>query len=176
MSQCPFSSEAPRAPFPIARQCPFVPPQEYREFQQYDGPVKVRMWDGREAWLFTRYDDVRAVLSDNRFSGDPSVTGFPKSVEARNAVLGLEPAFIRMDPPQHGHFRRMLTKEFMVKKIAAMQPMIATIFNRLLDELIAKGPPANLVNDLFLPFTSEVIASLLDVPREDHGFFRSKAV
>jgi cytochrome P450 len=175
MSQCPFSSDAPRAAFPIPRQCPFVPPQEYREFQQHDGPVKVRMWDGREAWLFTRYDDVRAVLSDNRFSGDPSVNGFPSLSEARNAVLGLEPAFIRMDPPQHGHFRRMLTKEFMVKKIAAMQPMIATIFNRLLDELIEKGPPANLVNDLFLPFTSEVIASLLDVPREDHGFFQEQS-
>jgi cytochrome P450 len=178
MSQCPFGQsggDAPRAAFPIARQCPFVPPSEYREFQAQDGPVKVRMWDGRDAWLFTRYDDVRAVLGDNRFSGDPSVSGFPSLSEARNAVLELEPAFIRMDPPQHGHFRRMLTKEFMVKKIAAMRPMIDATFNRLLDELIAKGPPANLADDLFLPFTSEVIAGLLDVPREDHGFFQEQS-
>lgn len=176
MSQCPFhQEEAAQAAFPIARQCPFLPPREYREFQQPDGPSKVKMWDGKDAWLFTRYDDVRAVLADNRFSGDPSTPGFPSLSSARDAVLELEPAFIRMDPPQHGHFRRMLTKEFMVKKVSAMRPMIESIFNRLVDELLAKGPPANLVEDLFLPLTSEVIAWLLDVPREDHAFFQEQS-
>jgi cytochrome P450 len=159
----------------MARQCPFLPPQEYRDYQQQPGPVKVRMWDGRHAWLFTRYDDVRAVLGDNRFSGNPAEPGFPSLSEARNAVLDLPPAFIRMDPPQHGHFRRMLTKEFMIKKVSAMRPMIESIFDRLLDDLLRKGPPANLVEDLFLPLTSEVIAWLLDVPRKDHGFFQEQS-
>jgi cytochrome P450 len=80
-----------------------------------------------------------------------------------------------MDPPEHGHFRRMLTKEFMIKRVEAMRPRIEGIFGRLLDELLSKGPPANLVEDLFLPFTSEVIAGILDVPREDHGFFQEQS-
>lgn len=171
MSACPFSEPS----FPMARQCPFLPPQEYRDYQQQPGPVKVRTWDGRHAWLFTRYDDVRAVLGDNRFSGNPAEPGFPSLSEARNAVLDLPPAFIRMDPPQHGHFRRMLTKEFMIKKVSAMRPMIESIFDCLLDDLLRKGPPANLVEDLFLPLTSEVIAWLLDVPRKDHGFFQEQS-
>ncbi|MBB5399513.1 cytochrome P450 [Paraburkholderia youngii] len=133
------------------------------------------MWDGRDAWLFTRYDDVRAVLGDNRFSGDPHVSGFPSLSPARNAVLDLEPAFIRMDPPQHGHYRRMLTKEFMIKRVSELRPRIDSIFNRLIDELLEKGPPANLVEDLFLPLTSEVIAGLLDVPASDHGFFQEQS-
>lgn len=133
------------------------------------------MWDGTDAWLFTRYDDVRAVLGDNRFSGNPATAGFPSLSAARNAVLDLEPAFIRMDPPQHGHFRRMLTKEFMIKRVSAMRPTIESIFDRLLDELLQKGPPANLVDDLFLPLTSEVIAGLLDVPSKDHGFFQEQS-
>jgi cytochrome P450 len=159
----------------MPRQCPFVPPAEYRDFQQQPGPVKVQMWDGKDAWLFTRYDDVRAVLGDNRFSGDPHIDGFPSLSPARNAVLDLEPAFIRMDPPQHGHFRRMLTKEFMIKRVSEMRPRIDSIFNRLVDELLEKGPPANLVEDLFLPLTSEVIAGLLDVPASDHGFFQEQS-
>ncbi|MGF6444265.1 cytochrome P450 [Paraburkholderia youngii] len=171
MSGCPFSKPA----FPMPRQCPFVPPAEYRDFQQQPGPVKVQMWDGRDAWLFTRYDDVRAVLGDNRFSGDPHVSGFPSLSPARNAVLDLEPAFIRMDPPQHGHYRRMLTKEFMIKRVSELRPRIDSIFNRLIDELLEKGPPANLVEDLFLPLTSEVIAGLLDVPASDHGFFQEQS-
>jgi cytochrome P450 len=171
MSGCPYSAPS----FPMPRQCPFVPPQEYKAFQQQPGPVQIRMWDGTNAWLFTRYDDVRAVLGDNRFSGNPGVPGFPSLSAARNAVLDLEPAFIRMDPPEHGHFRRMLTKEFMIKRVEAMRPRIEGIFGRLLDELLSKGPPANLVEDLFLPFTSEVIAGILDVPREDHGFFQEQS-
>ncbi|CAB5301134.1 ferredoxin [Burkholderia multivorans] len=171
MSGCPFSQPA----FPMPRQCPILPPREYREFQNHSGPVKVRMWDGKDAWLFTRYDDVRAVLGDNRFSGDPHVQGFPSLSPARNAVLDLEPAFIRMDPPEHGRFRRMLTKEFMIKRVNEMRPRIEAIFSRLVDQLLEKGPPANLVEDLFLPLTSEVIAGLLDVPAEDHGFFQEQS-
>ncbi|WP_230965302.1 cytochrome P450 [Burkholderia pseudomultivorans] len=133
------------------------------------------MWDGHDAWLLTRYDDVRAVLGDNRFSGDPQKPGYPSLSAARDAVLDLEPTFIRMDPPEHGHYRRMLTKEFMIKRVSDMRPRIESIFNRLVDELIAKGPPANLVEDLFLPLTSEVIAGLLDVPHEDHGFFQEQS-
>lgn len=171
MSRCLYSAPW----FPIARQCPFVPPEEYWKFQQQPGPVRIRMWDGTHAWLFTRYDDVRAVLGDNRFSGNPGVAGFPSLSAARNAVLDLEPAFIRMDPPEHGHFRRMLTREFMIKRVEAMRPRIEEIFGRLLDELVKRGPRANLVEDLFLPFTSEVIAGILDVPREDHGFFQEQS-
>ena len=137
MSGCPMNKPS----FPMPRQCPFLPPQEYRDFQQQQGPVQVQMWDGTSAWLCTRYDDVRAVLGDNRFSGDPSVPGFPSLSAARNAVLDLEPAFIRMDPPQHGHFRRMLTKEFMIKRVSAMRPKIGAIFDRLLDEVLRLQRP-----------------------------------
>ncbi|VFB20002.1 cytochrome P450 [Pseudomonas fragi] len=171
MSACPFS----KASFPMPRQCPFLPPQEYQQFQQQPGAAQVRMWDGSSAWLFTRYDDVRAVLGDNRFSGNPSIPGFPSLSPARNAVLDLEPAFIRMDPPDHGRHRRMLTKEFMIKRVSAMRPRIESVFDRLLDEMLHKGPPANLVEDLFLPLTSEVIAGLLDVPNKDHGFFQEQS-
>lgn len=167
------SSNLPQ--FPMPRQCPFHPPREYKDFQQQSGPVQVRMWNGSPAWLFTRYDDVRAVLGDNRFSGDPSVPGFPSLSPARDAVLDLEPAFIRMDPPEHGRYRRMLTKEFMIKRVSAMRPMIQSIFDRLLDEMLEKGGPANLVEDLFLPLTSEVIANILDVPRKDHAFFQEQS-
>ena len=118
------SSSCPMSSFPIARECPFDPPKAYKEFQQTPGGVQVKMWDGSSAWVFTRYDDVRAVLGDNRFSGDPFSPGFPSLSPARSAVLEMEPAFIRMDPPEHGRFRRMLTKELMVKKVSDLRPHI----------------------------------------------------
>jgi cytochrome P450 len=162
--------------FPMPRECPFDPPAAYGEFQKQPGASQVKMWDGSKAWVFSRYDDVKAVLADNRFSGDPFSKGFPSLSPARNAVLDLEPAFIRMDPPEHGRFRRMLTKEFMVKKVADMRPHIDKLCDDLIDNLLAKGPPAELNNDMFLPLTSNVVSDMLGVPYEDHDFFQEQSM
>src|SRR5688572_5699034 len=101
--------------FPIKRGCPFHPPEAYSALREAPGLQQVRMWNGKPAWIFTSYEDVRTVLADNRFSGDPGKPGFPSLSAARDAVLYAEPTFIRMDPPDHGRLRRMLTREFMVK-------------------------------------------------------------
>ena len=161
--------------FPQRRTCPFHPPQIYGEMMREPGASRVRLWDGSTAWLFTRYDDVKAVLGDNRFSGNPQRPGFPSLSESRDAVLDLPPAFIRWDPPEHTRHRRMLTKEFMIKKIAEQRLRVQAIFDELLDGLIAKGPPAELVKDLFLPLTSQVIADMLGVPYEDSAFFQEQS-
>src|SRR5216683_2714402 len=134
--------------FPMAR-CPFSPPPEYAEIREHSPISRVTMPDGSPAWLITRYDDVRAVLSDNRFSTNPATPGYPFLSPARAAQLRSEnpKAFIRMDPPEHTKFRRMLTKEFMVTHIEAMRPMIEKTVNDLLDELEAKGPPCDFVEN-----------------------------
>ena len=161
--------------FPIKRGCPFHPPEQYGAMRDAEGLQQVRLWNGQVAWVFTKYEEVRAVLADNRFSGDPVKPGFPSLSAARDAVLYADPTFIRMDPPDHGRLRRMLTREFMVKKIAEMRPRIEEIYDGLIDGLIARGNHAELTEELFLPFTSTVIADMLDVPTEDHGFFQEQS-
>lgn len=164
---------APR--FPIPRQCPFHLPREYDEMREKPQAGDVTMWNGQNVKVFTRYEDVKNILADNRFSGNPALHGFPSLSPARDAVLEAEPAFIRMDPPEHGRQRRMLTREFMIKRIAALRPHIEKTFVGLLEGLKARGNTAELNEDLFLPFTSTVIADLLDVPHEDHAFFQGKS-
>lgn len=161
--------------FPIPRQCPFDPPKEYAEMRSCPFGGDVRMWNDQVVKVYTRYEDVKNVLADNRFSGDPAALGFPSLSPARDAVLAAEPAFIRMDPPEHGRHRRMLTREFMIKRIAALRPHIEKTFRGLLAELRQRGNTAELNRDLFLPFTSTVIADLLDVPHADHAFFQEKS-
>ncbi|WP_036714544.1 cytochrome P450 [Paracoccus sp. J55] len=172
-----MTDQLDKAPvFPIPRQCPFHPAREYGDMRKMPGAGEVRMWDGSIVKVFTRYDDVKNVLADNRFSGNPATEGFPSLSPARDAVLDAEPAFIRFDPPEHGRHRRMLTREFMVKRIAALRPHIENTFLGLLRDLKARGNTAELNEDLFLPFTSTVIADLLDVPHRDHKFFQEKSV
>lgn len=164
--------------FPMKR-CPFAPPPEYAHLRANEPISKVTLPDGNWAWLVTRYEDVRTVLGDNRFSTNPNSPGYPFIAPARAALLKNEnpPPFIRMDPPEHGGKRRMLTKEFMVKHIEAMKPAIATLVEGLLDDLIRRGPPADFFSDFALQVPTTVISNILGVPRDDEAFFqdRSKA-
>ena len=45
--------------------------------------VKVKQWDGSYAWLATRYEVVKKLLSDPRISSDTSIPGFPGISEAQ---------------------------------------------------------------------------------------------
>ena len=53
-----------------------------------------------------------------------------------------------------------------------MRPQIQELVDGILDEMIDKGPPADLVRDFALPVPSLVISLLLGVPYEDHEFFQ----
>jgi cytochrome P450 len=171
-----YKASAPDFPM---RRCPFAPPPEYAEIRKNEGLSKVTMPDGSEAWIATRYDDVRAILGDPRFSTAPSTPGYPFIAPARAALLKNEvpPTIIRMDAPQHTKYRRMLSKEFMVHHIDAMRPELQKTVDTLLDEFIAKGSPADLFEDFALTVPTTVISRMLGVPYEDRDFFqeRSKA-
>ncbi|MEM5341442.1 cytochrome P450 [Paraburkholderia azotifigens] len=171
-----YKASAPDFPM---RRCPFAPPPEYAEIREKEGLSKVTMPDGSEAWIATRYDDVRAILGDPRFSTAPSTPGYPFIAPARAALLKAEypPTIIRMDAPQHTKYRRMLSKEFMVHHIEAMRPELQKTVDTLLDEFIAKGSPADLFEDFALTVPTTVISRMLGVPYEDREFFqeRSKA-
>jgi cytochrome P450 len=164
--------------FPMKR-CPFAPPEQYAQLREHSPVSKVKLPDGKEAWLVTRYEDVRAVLGDSRFSTNPSTPGYPFIAPARAALLMNESprTFLRLDPPEHTKGRRLLTMEFTVKHIDAMRPAIQNLVDGLLDDLIRKGPPADFFLDFALQVPTIVISSILGVPREDEAFFieRSKA-
>jgi cytochrome P450 len=164
--------------FPMTR-CPFAPPAQYAQLREESPVSRVVLPDGKTAWLVTRYEDVRAVLGDNRFSTNPSTPGYPFIAPARAALLMNESprTFLRLDPPEHSKGRRLLTMEFTVKHIDAMRPSIQKLVDGLLDELVRKGPPADFFVDFALQVPTIVISNILGVPREDEEFFieRSKA-
>lgn len=160
--------------FPVQRQCPFAPPPEYDRLRIEEPVSKVQLPTGDTAWLVTRYEDVRTVLSDPAFSADGTRPGFP-TITPGQAQLLQRPPFIRMDPPQHTFYRRMLIPEFTHKRIKTMRPGIQATVDRLLDDLLAQTPPVDLVEAFALPVPSLVICQLLGVPYADHEFFQSRS-
>lgn len=164
------------APYPMKRTCPADPPPEYAVFRAERSLTRIRLWDGSEAWLATRYHDVRQILFDPRFSIMPSRPGFPFVSASRASMLkGEKHNFAFADPPEHTGLRRMLTRMFTVKSIAEMRPAIERIVDGLIGAMTQAGPPTDLVEAFALPLPSLVIADLLGVPYEDHGFFQECA-
>jgi cytochrome P450 len=157
--------------FPFSRRRPIHPPDEYAEARR-SCPVKgVRLWNGQRAWLLTKLEHLRQVLLDNRrFSGEFARPDFPAVTEARVAIDKQERAFVGMDSPRHGHYRRMFTKEFSPRRMYALRPQIETITEGLLDAMEAKGPPADLVEALAVELPSLVMCALFGSPYEDHTF------
>jgi len=150
--------------FPMPRACPFDPAPELMRKQREEPVSRARLWDGSIAWLVTRYDDARAALSDPRLSADSSRPGYPQVSMAIAENRTTSPTFMTRDNPQHDEQRRMLTRDFVVKRMTALRP---EIFDELLDDLLAGPKPADLVSTVALPLPLRVICELLGVPYDD---------
>jgi cytochrome P450 len=152
-------------------------PAEYGVLRQDDSLQPVRLWDGKIAWLATRYDDVRALLADNRFSADPRRPGYPSVTPARaREKRDHLPFFVMLDPPEHTRYRRMLTKEFTVSRIDGLRPMVEKVVHDLVDSLEDSGSTADMVKQFCLPIPTTVIAAMLGIPYSDHAFFQDRTV
>lgn len=162
--------EVPEIPW--SRTNAFHPPEGFAQLRE-GPPVRVRMPNGQVTWLVTRHADVRAVLSDPRVSAKDSQPQFP-------LLIPLPPgegmfSFLRMDDPDHGRLRRLLTAEFTMRRVNAMRAGVEQAVDGFLDAMVEAGPSADLVRDFALPLPSQVICQLLGVPYEDHEFFQDRS-
>jgi pentalenic acid synthase len=155
---------------PARRTCPFHPPEEYVHLQKEHPISRVRLASGLEAVLVTRYEDVRALLADERLSADETKPGYPFLYE-NGFESPLKGTFMRLDGEEHYRIRRMLAKDFTVKRAQELRPAIESIVNRCLDAIAEQAPPVDLVQALAFPAPSATICHLLGVPYEDRAVF-----
>jgi cytochrome P450 len=147
---------------PTMRENPFDPPAELSATPPLS---RLRFADGSLGWLVADHAAARFVLSDNRFSARMDLIRSPIRTTEPAQIPG---AFLFMDPPEHTRYRKLLTAQFTLRRMRALEPRIAELAARLLDELTA---PADLVRGFALPLPSLVICELLGVPYEAHDRF-----
>lgn len=181
VARCPFHAALKNGEeipvFPPPRTDPMVPPPLYFEMQGMNGLGLAKLWDGQIAWLITRYQDVRAALSDTRLSSDITLQGYPTISPAMKVTRGGgNRTFITMDAPEHTVQRRMLTGEFSIRKVNGYRDKIQTIVDGLLDRMMAQREPADLVSGFTLALPASAICEILGVPYEDHDFFQEQAL
>ncbi|UQA94155.1 cytochrome P450 [Streptomyces halobius] len=163
--------------FPAARAsgCPFDPAPDVEHARREEPVTRATLWDGFSCWLVTRHQDVRDVLGDPRFSADATHPGFPFLTPGLRELVDGNRSFLRMDDPDHARLRRMLTADFMVKKMESMRPEVQRIADELVDRMTDGRTSADLVSEFALPLPSLVICLLLGVPYGDHDFFQERS-
>ena len=168
----------PAFPMQRAAGCPFDPPPGYRKLQAEAPISRVRLWDDSTAWLITRYEDQRNLLTDRRVSVDIMHPGYPHvapgEVSSANTTASRQQprVFVSLDDPEHARIRRMVTAPFAIKQVEALRPSVQRIVDGLIDDMLAGPRPVDLVAALALPVPSLVICELLGVPYADHDFFQ----
>jgi cytochrome P450 len=158
--------------WPLPRTDPMLPPLDYTEFRE--GPPRLlRLSGGGTAWLVTRHADVCVALMDPRMSSDENTPGYRDMI--RVPRVPRMQSFWRMDAPEHGRLRHMVTSEFTIRKVRAMRPVIAELIDELLDEIATAPRPVDLVANFALPIPSLVIARMLGVPESDYRKFAKQS-
>ncbi|WP_405060550.1 cytochrome P450 [Kribbella sp. NBC_01505] len=171
-----MTENSTRPAFPLDRPsgCPFDPASGYAALREREAPSKVSTPLGVDAWVFTRYDEVRTVLRDPRLSSRyaPSEHVMVGADLEREVESG---SILQNDGQAHRRLRRLLATEFAVKRMEAYRPRVAKLIDEHIDAMLAAGGPLDLVEAFALPIPSLVICELLGVPYEDRAEFQHRS-
>jgi pentalenolactone synthase len=162
--------DLPTLPFDRANVLELAP--RMRELQA-DGPItRVRTATGDEAWLVTRYDEVKALFADPRLG-----RSHPRPQEAarisQSVVLGGASDDFDTEDVDHARMRARLVPRFSARRMRLLKPRVEELVDDLLTKLATNTPPVDLHEALSFPLPVLVICELLGVPYADREHFRT---
>lgn len=140
----------------------------YRALRTHD-PVK-RLRDG--SLFLTRWADLDRIYRDTAtFSSDKTEEFAPKFGRGTPLYAHHTTSLVFNDPPLHTRVRRLIAGALTPRAIAAMEPALIALVDRLLDAMAARGT-ADLIEDFAAAIPIEVIGNLLGVPVPERGPLR----
>ncbi len=125
----------------------------------WDDNASARTWDGGHGlWGVTRYEDIRAVASDQKLfcSGNSSRPDSPPV-----------PSMINHDEPVHMQRRGIIRQRFTPQSIRSYEPFIRASATRLINNVCERGE-CDFVADIATPLPMMLIGELLGFPGDDY--------
>jgi cytochrome P450 len=160
------TSRLPETTYPFPPQCPFQLPDELVRLRRHSPVARVDVAGGLTAWLVTRYEDVRTVLTDERFSRRPPRA---QALRLQSAELGgtstsdgFDFGMPITDPSDHARWRRLIGQVLNARNAELMRTSIGNIIEDLLDQW--RTQPVDLMNDFAYRLPMRVLVELLAVP------------
>jgi cytochrome P450 len=128
-------------------------------------------------WILSRYDEVSALLRsghsvEDRNAGpgplrDLSEAAYGDRGRRMNALSMLD-----KDPPDHTRLRRLVSKAFTPRAVAALEPEVVALVDAALDRMAAGDGEVDLVAELAFPLPFAVISQMMGMPDIDHTRLR----
>jgi cytochrome P450 len=167
-----MANDAPRLTLPVPREDPTRVPDVFFRLREEQPVCPIALPTGDPAWLVTRYEDAKTVLSDRRFSrAAVCAEDAPRS----QAVRPNPDSIINMDPPRHARIRKLAAPAFSPSRVGRLRPVIEEIVTGLLDDMEAMTPPVDLNSCFGLPLPLRIICHMLGVPFQDREKFENWA-
>ncbi|WP_372664751.1 cytochrome P450 [Amycolatopsis kentuckyensis] len=129
-------------------------------------------------WVLSRFADCQAVLADGETFRvldapwrDRHTPGWRD-----NAAMALFADLLPWkNPPDHTRERRLLVRDFTVRRVQGLEPAVRRAVDRVLDrfaDATADGTAAEFVGTVLYPLGMAVIGDLVGVPETDHDRLR----
>lgn len=116
-------------------------------------------------WALTKYDDVRAVSRQPQLFSSYErgvMVGEPTDEE----LMAQRLMMLNMDPPQHEHYRRLVSRGFTPRQAQMMKSRVEGLAREIVEDIEGKGE-CDLVADVAGRLPSGLIAELMGIPRSD---------
>jgi len=119
--------------------------------------------------LVTRYEECAAVLTGTDWGHGYSAGISP----FRDTTAAIPGSFVRMDPPEHGRYRKLVAKAFTPATIGELAPLAGTVVDGLIDAALDRGE-FDVLDDLAVPLAVAMVAvRLLGADAADGADFRA---
>ncbi len=159
--------------YPIVSPAALEPPPQWADLRQKCPVARVTLPSGDEAALLTRYEDVKRALSDPRLSREGLASPDAARVAAGDSEgIFSSPMAKALNAEGHQRWRRMVGKWFTAKRMTALRPSMEAMADQLVDDMLERRQPADLVTHLAFPLPVFVICHMLGVPESDRDRFK----
>ncbi len=150
----------------------FTIPPVLAELRDHRPVCPVRMPSGRRLWLVTRYEDVRFVMCDPRFSRDLVFTGAPRM--AGDDLTSVAGSLFNMEGSDHTRLRTVVGSAFTRHAAQAWRSMARRHALGLLDRMERSGPGADLVAEFSEPLVARFAGDVMGISREEHAWTQER--
>jgi cytochrome P450 len=125
--------------------------------------------------LVPGYAAISSVLRDPRFLVSDSARLDEVLPDWRDHPSMSTDSLLSLNPPEHARIRSLVSRAFTLRRVAGLEPAIAAMTGRLLDEVASRGTGGSTVEFMhdfafLLPVT--VICELIGIPDSDRESFR----
>ena len=150
---------------PTFREDPYPILHDLRERApvHWDEPLK--------RWLLTRHDDVEFVLRHKEMAVDPRKARPDAFHRMFDPGVGVgEPSMLFLDDPEHNRLRKLVSRAFTPRAVAAMRPRVREVARDLVARV--SEPEFDVMEVLAAPLPAIAIALMLGVEDGDQAKFK----